>query len=210
MRRSLTTIAVISGTLAISGCGGSTSGSNQSHADGTFRVSTPGISFPVSQHINKEAVLKIPVRNLGTRPIPDVTITLTTGTSGTSAPAFSNVDSQPGLAEHWKHVWFLDLPPANGDTALANSWSLGEVAPGATATFTWHVHPSITGPHLLNWKISPAMLGGQAVLVNGAPATGSFQVVIKSKAPSATVRSDGTVAKDYTPASTRKTSPAKP
>ena len=210
MRRSLTTIAVISGTLAISACGGSTSGSNQSHADGSFTVATPGISFPISQHINKGAVLKIPVRNLGNRPIPNVTITLTTGVSGTSAPAFSNVDSQPGLAEHWKHVWFLDLGPIDGDTALSNSWTLGELAPGATATFIWHVHPSIPGPHLINWKISPAMLGGQAVLANGAPAAGSFPVVIKSKAPSATVRSNGTVAKDYTPASTSKTSQTKP
>jgi len=206
VRSRLTTIVVIFGSLSLSltACGGSNSGANQSKADGTYSVSLVTKSFPKLQRLNTEAVLRLSVRNDGNRAIPDVTVTLTTGADGTSVPAFAKLDTQPGLAEHFKPVWILDIGPVNGDTALANSWSLGNLAPGRTANFIWHVHPVIGGPHVLNWKVAPAMLGGSAVLSDGGPAQGLLPVVIETKAPSATVKKNGLVAKDY---STKKVSP---
>ena len=184
-------------SLGLAACGGSSNGSNQSTASGLYPVDLPVQSFPTVQHVGKATALRLAVRNTGAKAIPDVTVTLTTGNAGTAAPPFAEIDPQKGLAQHWRQVWLLDLGPVNGETVTSNSWSLGNLDPGQTANFTWHVHPLITGRHVINWRIAPAMLGGDAVFASGVAAQGSLQTVISGKAPSATVRKNGTVAKSY-------------
>lgn len=185
-RSAAITTLVASSALLVTACGGSTTGANQTKASGNYPVSVTA-TWPKLQRIDKEAVLTIDVTNTGDREIPQAVVTLTTGVSGTAAPAFSNVDTQPGLAEHSKSIWFLDVPPINGETALANSWSLGPIAPGATAHYIWRIHPLVSGPHAINWKVAPAMLGGMAVLADGSQAAGTLTTVISSKAPTAKV-----------------------
>lgn len=198
VRRSVAITTLVASTaLLATACGGGTTGANQSKGSGTYQVSV-NASWPKLQRIDKEAVLVIDITNTGDREIPQATVTLTTGVSGTAAPAFSNVDTQPGLAEHSKSIWFLDVPPINGETAMANSWSLGSIAPGATAHYVWRIRPLVSGVHTINWKVAPAMLGGTAVLVDGSEAAGILSTVISSKAPSAKVDpKTGKVSKNF-------------
>jgi hypothetical protein len=196
-RSAAITTLVASTALLASACGGSNAGSNQTKGSGNYMVSV-NADWPKLQRTDKEVELVIDVTNTGDRTMPQAVVTLTTGVSGTAAPAFSNVDTQPGLAEHSKAIWFLDVPPINGETALANSWSFGELAPGATAHFVWRIRPLVSGPHTINWKVAPAMLGGFAVLANGSQAAGTIATVISSKAPAAKVNpKTGKVTKSF-------------
>ena len=198
VRRSVAITSLIaSSALVVAGCGGSTAGSNQTKGTGNYMVSVTA-DWPKLQRIDKEVELVIDVTNTGDRAMPQAVVTLTTGVSGTAAPAFSNVDTQPGLADHSKAIWFLDVPPINGETALANSWSFGELAAGATAHFVWRIHPLGSGIHTINWKVAPAMLGGFAVLPSGSQAAGMLTTVISSKAPAAKVNpKTGKVTKNF-------------
>jgi hypothetical protein len=183
----------------ISACGTQANPTNpaQSTASGDYPVEIVEASFPARQHIDKEVAMRLTVRNTGTRTMPDVAATVTTGAAGTSAPAFARRDPQPGLAEPWRQVWLLDVPPVGGDNALANTWTLGQLAPGESKTFTWRVHPLIAGPHVISWSVAPAMRAQLATLASGQPAKGRLTAVIVAKAPSATVGSNDRVTKHY-------------
>jgi len=198
VKRTVAITSLIASTaLVLSACGGSNTGANQSKASGNYTVSV-NADWPRLQRIDKEVSLVIDVTNTGSRPLPQVTVTLTTGVSGTAAPAFSNIDPQPGLAAHNKSIWFLDVPPINGESAATNSWSLGRLAPGGTAHFVWRIHPLVSGPHTINWTVAPAMLGGVAVLADGSQAAGILSAVISSKTPAATVNpKTGKVTKNF-------------
>ncbi len=138
-------------------------------------------------------MLRIAVTNTGNRALPDVGVTITTGNAGTSAPAFQAPSSQQGLAQRYQPIWVLDEGPLNGEAAVSNSWMLGNLPAGQTKIFTWRVHPIRSGAFRIRWKVLAAQLGGKAVLASGAPAEGVLPVVVSSKAPSATVRANGTV-----------------
>jgi hypothetical protein len=157
----------------------------------------PTATFPAKQHINKGAVMRIDVTNSGTRPLPNVAVSLTTDSAGTSAPAFAKPNSQQGLAEAYKPVWILDEGPVNGASAFSNTWTLGNVPAGATKTFTWRVHPVRGGAFKIHWKVAPSTNGGKAELASGAPAEGVLAASIATKPPSATIDSSGLVKKQY-------------
>lgn len=138
-------------------------------------------------------MLEVKVRNAGDRPVPDVAVSVTSAKGGTSAPAFAMPSNQQGLAERFKPVWILDEQPTGGQTAMANTWTLGELQAGAEKTFTWRVHPVKRGSYTIRWKVAPAMEGGKAELTAGGPAEGDLPVTISDQAPAATVSESGRV-----------------
>ena len=192
--RRATTFCCLAAALVATGCGGGTTqGANQVKGSGTYTVAVPITRFPVKQHLDSGSVLRIAVTNTGTRPLPDVGVTITTGNAGTSAPAFQAPSSQQGLAQRYQPIWVLDEGPLNGDAAVSNSWMLGNLPVGRTKIFTWRVHPIRSGAFRIRWRVLPAQLGGTAVLASGAAAEGVLPVVISSKAPAATVGANGKV-----------------
>ena len=196
----------------MAGCGGgsttTTSSDNGGQGSGVYRVEVPVATFPAVQHIDSGAVMRIDVRNIGDRPLPNLTATITTDNANTSAPAFATRDDQPGLAEPSRPFWIIDLPPVDGASALANSWTLGSVAPGETKSFIWQVHPIRSGARAVRWRIAPAFNGGSAQLADGSAPTGRFPVVVRGIAPSATIEPNGSVKKDFSakPATPQKRS----
>jgi len=198
--RSSLVVAALAAALALGACGG---GSTQdAHAPtGRFRVSIATASFPAAQTLAQHTRLVIAVRNDSARTIPNVSVTICNVTcrwpaptgEGTSVAAFAEYLNMPGLANHSRPVWIVDQPPGacgyscqNGGagsafTADANTWALGALRPGGTATFTWHVTAVAPGRHVVAWEVAGDIYGkAKAVLADGSIPHGTFTVNIAS------------------------------
>ena len=213
-------LIIILGTIATSGlalaaCG---SGARQdaNEPTGKFPVTISAASFPARQRLAQHSVLVIRVRNSGTKPIPNVAVTICNVTCtysphqppgwGTSVQPFGEYLHQPGLASHSRPVWIVDRPPGpchyscqNGGagsyfTAASNTWAAGQLPPGHTATFTWGVTAVAAGAHTVAWQVSAGLYGkARAVLSNGSIPKGAFRVRITRVPQQAFVTSGGKI-----------------
>ncbi len=57
--------------------------------------------------------------------------------------------------------------PGGAVTAYSNTWALGTLKPGQTATFAWNLTAVKSGTHVVNWQIA-AGLNGKAKAVSAA------------------------------------------
>jgi hypothetical protein len=206
------TIAAIAAGLALSACGGARQ--DASEPIGNFRVDVASASFPASQHLAQHTHLVIAVRNAGAKTIPDVAVTITDPTlkQPTSAQAFGallgDTGSTQGLASRSRPVWVVDRPPgpcqfsckAGGPggavTAYSNTWALGALKPGATATFDWGVTAIKPGKHVIQYRIAAGLNGrAQALLAGGGSPIGRFIVTIQSTPEKSYVNDKGQVVK---------------
>ncbi len=196
---------------ALSACGG---GSRQDmhEPNGKFTVDVPVARFPGSQQLAQHTHLVIAVRNSGTRTIPDVAVTITDPSGGTAAQAFaeqlSTSGSTQGLASRSRPVWIVDQPPgvcsysckAGGPgaavTAYPDTWTLGALKPGATATFDWGVTAVKAGSHVVQYQIAAGLNGkATAVLSGGGQPIGTFKVTVNSNPEQSYVNNRGQVVK---------------
>jgi hypothetical protein len=83
--------------------------------------------FPGRQRLAEQAEMTIRVRNAGSRPVPNLAVTV---------DRFSRRSQETGLADASRPVWIVDREPEGGTTAYANTWSLDGVPAGQDA----HVH----------------------------------------------------------------------
>jgi hypothetical protein len=116
--------------LALGGCGGARQDATE--PSGNFPVQVTTASFPASQRMSEHTHLVITVRNSGTKPIPDLTVTICNVTchypapigEGTSVAAFSQcvgptgprclqTAQQEGQANHSSPIWIVDRPPGS-------------------------------------------------------------------------------------------------
>jgi len=216
--------------LALSACG---SGSNQAAGEpkGHFPVQVTSASFPTAQKLSQHSNLVIAIRNSGTKTIPNVAVTICNVTcaypapkgEGTSAAAFGQNINQQYLANSSRPVWVVDAPPGpctyscksggqgGGVTAYANTWALGKLRPGRTATFTWAVTAVQAGRHVVAWEVSAGLAGNaKAVLANGGGLPhGTFTVNVSSKPPQTYVNNSGQIETETAtiPSPTSTTSP---
>lgn len=186
--------AAVAAALALAGCGGSAQLSGEQAA--TYAVEVPQHSFPAHQSLAAPAELRLAVRNAGSHTIPDVaaTIEMGGGPDGTAVGAFGQNLSGAELASHSRPVWVVDAGPSDGDTAYANTWALGPVAPGATRTFVWRVVPVRAGSYTLRYRLTGSLTGrSQLRLANGDAPHGSFAVHVSGKAATVHVTPDGRI-----------------
>jgi hypothetical protein len=197
--------------LAVAGCGG---GAPQTSGEprGDFPVRIAEASFPASQRLAQRSVLRIAVRNAGSRAIPDVAVTLVNPKSRTAAQALGTLIStggrgQPILANRSRPVWVIDqapgqcgsscrqLGPGAAATASPDTWALGRLKPGATARFEWHVTAVKPGTYTVAYAVGADLPGGRtrAVGPDGRPVTGRFRVRIASQPLVPRVTSSGQV-----------------
>lgn len=188
-------ICFVAAAALLTACGSSPPA--ETNGSGDYTVAVPTATFPASQRIDSGSVMRIDVTNSGPRALPNVAVSLTTDSAGTSAPAFAKPDSQQGLAQAYKSVWIIDEGPVGGASAFSNTWTLGNLPAGATKTFTWRVHPVRGGAFKIHWKVAPSTNGGKAVFADGAPAEGVLAASISTKPPTATVAPSGRVEKQY-------------
>jgi hypothetical protein len=167
----------------------------------------------------------ITAQNTGTKTIPNVAVTITDTlpSGGGQAPAFQKNLNQPGLAYQARPVWVVDLAPnptnqpcpknfnpqtytgpnystcAGGPggavTAYSNTWALGQLAPGKSVSFIWHVTAVESGTYLVHWRVE-AGLNGKAQSVTssgGGPPRGTIVVTVNPAPQHAYVNNNGQV-----------------
>jgi len=203
--RSLVVVAGAVAALVLSACGAGRQDVNEPNR--TFTVEVPAAKFPASQRLSQHTQMVISVRNVSSKTVPDVAITICNVTckypappgEGSSAQAFAQFLNQPYLANQSRPVWVVDQPPgpcqgANGYscqqggpggavTAYSNTWALGKLKPGETATFIWRVTAAKPGAHTVAWEVAAGLNGkAKAILPDGSLPHGAFTVNI-SKAP---------------------------
>lgn len=214
VERSGAIAAGVGTALVIAACGGG--GSNQAAKEprGRFPVDVSTASFPAAQRLAQHSHLVIVVRNTGSKPIPNVAVTICNVTcaypapkgEGTSAAAFgSNID-QPYLANSSRPIWIVDKPPGacgyscrNGGpggavTAYSNTWTLGRLAPGRTARFDWGVTAVKPGHHVVAWEVAAGLNGkARAVGSDGAAPHGTFAVTVDTAPAQTYVGNNGQI-----------------
>jgi hypothetical protein len=212
--RSCATIAGVAASLAMTACG---SGARQDahEPSGKFKVSIANATFPSSQTISEHTHFVISVRNAGAKTIPDLAVTICNVTcaypappgEGTSAEAFAEDLTQPYLANPSRQVWIVDRAPGRcgyscssgalggpAVTAYSNTWALGSLKPGATATFDWKVTAVAPGHHVVAWEVAAGLNGkAKAVLADGSRPEGSFAVTISSAPTQSYVNNNGQI-----------------
>lgn len=178
-------LAAVGCALLIAGCGG---GSRQDagEAAGTFAMQVLHARFPAAQSIARQAQFVLPVRNSGSRTVPNVAVTI---------DSFDYTSHYPELASDKRPVWVIERgpgtvasppveseqvsPPGGGQTAYVNTWALGALAPGATRTFVWRVVPVKAGSYTVHYTVAAGLAGkAKAQLSSGGPVQGQFAVDI--------------------------------
>ncbi len=150
--------------LTLGGCAGGGGGGGQTRG---LTVSLPAVSFPARQRVATPVDLRVVVRNDGDRALPDVAV---------SIDSFGVVD--PAAAGPPRPAWIVDRAPA-GAGSDPQTWALGSLAPGATATFRWRVTPVRPGRYAVAYRVAGALAGGPTTaLAGGGPAGGVFRVVV--------------------------------
>ena len=162
------------------GCGGGASGDRQdkNEPSGKFPVEVQEATFPSDQKLAEGSVMKVVVRNAGNATIPIIAVTVQCsdekdGQNGSfdrqitgnniadkNRPNFV-VDTIPGPgrpkgSEH--------LDPLERSSAYVNTYTLGPLAPNATADFEWHVTAVHAGPFRVCYRVA-AGLNGKAIAV---------------------------------------------
>jgi hypothetical protein len=206
-------MAGLAGTVALTGCG---AGARQdvNEPSSRFTVAVPRATFPASQRLAQRTHLVISVRNAGVKTIPDVAVTICNLTcayparrgAGTSAQAFAQDLDMPYLASPSRPVWIVDRPPGacrfscqsggpgGAVTAYSNTWALGTLRPGATATFDWAVTAVKAGKHVVAWEVAAGLNGdAKALLPDGSKPRGAFRVTIHSAPAQSYVTPSGRV-----------------
>jgi hypothetical protein len=188
------TAAAAAVALALAGCGGS----NDRHAEAsiTYSVAIPVRSFPARQLLAEHVQLRLDVRNEGSRTIPNVAATIATGggSDGAAAEAFGSRLDEQGLASQSRPVWVVDDGPVSGDTAYANTWALGSIAPHRTRSFTWSVVPVRAGHYTLRYSLTGSTTGRSPLrLADGGAARGRFDVHVNGTPPRVRVTPGGRI-----------------
>jgi hypothetical protein len=173
--------------MPAAGCGG---GQRQDahEPSGSFKVDVVKASFPTSQRLAKQVVMRVTVRNADTRTIPDLAVTISSDDPNNPGGGFVTRSDQAGLADPSKPIWIVDHGPSGGDTAYVSTWAVGAVAPGQTRSFVWRVTAMQAGSHTVRYRVAAGLNGkARAETPNGNEPGGAFRVRISGKPSHATV-----------------------
>jgi hypothetical protein len=190
--------------LSIAACG-SESSSDANEASGTFPVKVTGASFPTSQHLGQTSLMRLGIRNSGTKALPALIVNVSIAGSegrGSTLP-FGIRDPQPELAQPDRPVWVLaahypkfagSSAPGGAETSNQKTYDFGPLKPGKTANLVWKLSAVKSGHFTLLYSID-AGLGGQvkAKTGGGVKPGGSFSVQISSARLDKEVNGNGEV-----------------
>ncbi|MDT4935106.1 MAG: hypothetical protein QOK11_2998 [Pseudonocardiales bacterium] len=176
-------VAFACAAFAVAGCGG---GPRQDAGEpsGNYKVRVIEAKFPDTQSLAKRSIMTITVKNVDTKTIPNVAVTV---------KSFDERSTQPNLADPRRPRFIVNTGPRGGDTAYVGTSALGPLKPGETKTFKWDVTAVVAGPYTLHYAVAAGLNGkAKAILAGGGLPAGSFTGKISSKAPDAHVADDGT------------------
>lgn len=181
MTRRLIPLALAASLVA--GCGGGGERQDADEPEGTYKVQVVAAKFPDRQSLATRSTMEIAVKNVDTRTIPNVSITV---------KSFDQRRDDTSLADPRRPQFVVNTGPRGGDTAYVGTSALGPLKPGETKTFKWNVTAVVAGKYSLKYSVAAGLDGkAKAVLAGGGPPTGSFTGTISGKAPDARVADDG-------------------
>jgi hypothetical protein len=204
--RALLAAALVAAT--VSACGGSEQNPSEPH--GNFPVTVTS-SFPTSQKLAQETEFVVSVKNSGHATIPNVAVTVTDPKYGDAAQSFgmllpANGQGQPILASRSRPVWIItqapgkcgysckNRGPGGAATAYTDTWALGKLKPGQTATFSWHLTAIKAGAFTVRYQVAAGLNGyAKAVTASGGQVSGQYRVKISQAPQNAYVEPNGTV-----------------
>lgn len=158
--------------MALGGCGGDDR-RDAGVADRTYAVEVQRATFLPEQRLAQRNALVIAVRNTGAETIPDLTATVR---------GFSDRSGGPRDADVGRDLWIVDRGPEGARTAFEDTWSVGRLAPGRTATLRWEVTPVVAGTHRLTYEIAAATAGGaRTEAADGEQARGTLTARVTDK-----------------------------
>jgi len=181
--------------LALAGCGSDRQDADE--PEGEFALEVVEATFPARQTTAQHATMRIAVRNIDDRNLPNLAVTIDTEAEGGGDPAgaFAMSSTDPRLADPERPVWIVDRGPSGGDNAASNTWAVGPVFPGQTREIEWRLTAVRPGNYTVNYTVSPG-LHGKAVPANGQDTTGSFEVEISDEPVPARVNGKGEVVRE--------------
>ncbi|HEX6713999.1 MAG TPA: hypothetical protein VF066_11450 [Thermoleophilaceae bacterium] len=183
MTRSGAVIAALGCGLVVAGCGGGGPRQDADEPSGSFKVQVVEAKFPDHQSLAKRSTLTITVKNVDSRTIPNVAVTV---------KSFDQNKNDPTLADPRRPQFVVNKGPAGGDTAYVGTSALGPLKPGDTKTFKWDVTAVVAGKYSLKYAIAAGLNGkAKAVLAGGGSPRGEFTGTVSNKAPEAKVADDG-------------------
>jgi hypothetical protein len=163
----------------VAGCGSGGRRQDAGENAATYPVAVPSATFPAHQSLAQRSQMRIAVRNVGSRTIPNLAVTIEAAGGGTAIEAFGRALDEPGNATQSRPVWVVDQGPVNGDTSDANTWALGPLRPHRTATFVWNVAAVRSGHYVLTYRLAGSLTGrSQLRLEDGGIPRGSFKVYV--------------------------------
>ncbi len=193
------------GALMLAGCGAAHT-TIRTARPVDYRVQVVSARFPAHQRLAEHTHLVIAVRNAGHAALPDVAVTITNPRYGTAVQPFATYLPMSNVEGHSRPVWVVERPPgrcgfscrAGGPGGAAtpetHTWTLGRLPPGATARFGWTVAAVMAGNFQVRYMVEAA-LGARpsAVVSDGRPPFGTFDVVISAAPKHETVSDSGAI-----------------
>jgi hypothetical protein len=188
---------------ALAACGESSSDANE--PTGTFRVKVTDASFPALQRLGQTSLLRLAVRNDGSKTVPALTVTFTiAGKEGVnSSLPFGVRDPQAELAQPERPVWVLaetyprlagSSEPGGASTSNRKTFDFGTLKPGDTTEAIWKLSAVRAGKYTLLYTIDAGLSGGaRAVTDGGVTPGGSFATEITQRLPETEVTDSGEV-----------------
>lgn len=184
-QRGALAVLLAAALAGVSGCGGSGERQDANEPSGDYPVEITQVKFPPRQGYGETSRLVISVKNTGEEKIPNIAMTVN---------GFYYRTEQPDVADPARPVWILNLPPANGQTAMVNTWALGSLDPGRVATFVWNLTAVKSGNHRLDYRAAAGLNGkARAVTDTGGVPAGTIAVRITPKPRKSYVLPNGEV-----------------
>ena len=183
LRRRALVIPAVASLLLASGCGSSGPRQDANEPSGDYKVQVVQAKFPKRQSLAKRSIMVITVKNVDSKTIPNVAVTV---------KSFDQRSSDPNLADPRRPQFVVNTGPRGGDTAYVGTSALGPLKPGESKTFKWDVTAVVAGKYSLKYAVAAGLNGkARAVLDAGGAPAGEFKGIVTQRAPAAKVADDG-------------------
>ena len=175
--------AALACVVFVAGCGGGGERQDADEQSGDYKVQVVEAKFPDHQSLAKRSTMTITVKNVDSKTIPNVAVTV---------KSFDQTKNDPTLSDPRRPQFIVNRGPAGGDTAYVGTSALGPLKPGETKTFKWDVTAVVAGKYSLKYAVAAGLDGkARAILAGGGTPKGIFTGTVSNKAPQAKVADDG-------------------
>jgi hypothetical protein len=211
-------VPVCFAAVVATGCGSGTP-QDSDEPSGKFPVQVVNATFPAKQRLATTSNMRIVVRNPGPKKIPIISVTVKCRTSGAngsggspsgsggSGGGFAYRTSFRGVADPVRPQFVVNtlptrtprnydhgrLDPLERSSSYVDTFPLGPLAAGRSATFEWNVTAVKSGPYRVCYQVN-AGLDGKAKAVParaGERIAGQFTGQVADRPPQAHIGENG-------------------